>query len=63
MIEYLQRKFLGSNREGLWMRLRVQPNARRDEWLGSQGDCIKIRIEAPPVDVAANQRLLSFLSK
>ena len=63
MIEVSQRKCLGSHREGVWMRLRVQPNARRDEWVGPQGDCIKIRIAAPPVDAAANQRLLSFLSK
>ena len=63
MIEVSQRKCLGPHREGVWMRLRVQPNARRDEWVGPQGDCIKIRIAAPPVDAAANQRLLSFLSK
>ena len=63
MVEVSQRKCLGSHREGVWMRLRVQPNARRDEWVGPQGDCIKIRIAAPPVDAAANQRLLSFLSK
>ena len=63
MIEVSQLKCLGSHREGVWTRFRVQPNAARDEWVGPQGDCIKIRIAAPPVDAAANQRLLSFLSK
>ena len=63
MIEVPHRKCLGSHREGVWMRLRVQPHAARDEWVGPQGDCIKIRIAAPPVDAVANQRLLSFLSK
>ena len=63
MIEVYKRKCLRSYREGGWMRLRVQPNARRAEWVGLKGDCIKIRIAAPPVDAAANQRLLSFLSK
>ncbi len=57
MIEVSQHKCLGSHREGVWMRLRVQPNAARDEWVGPPGDCIKIRIAAPPVDAAANQRL------
>ena len=63
MIEGYKRKCLRSHREGAWMRFRVQPNARRDEWVGLKGDCIKIRIAAPPVVAAANQRLLSFLSK
>ena len=63
MIEVSQHKCLGFHREGVWMRLRVQPHAARDEWVGLQGDCIKNRIAAPPVDAAANQRLLSFLSK
>ena len=63
MIEVPHRKCLGSHREGVWMRLRVQPHAARDEWVGLQGDCIKNRIAAPPVDAAANQRLLSFFSK
>jgi len=63
MIEVYKRKCLRSHREGAWMRLRVQPSARRDKWVGLKGDCIKIRIAAPPVDAAANQRLLSFLSK
>ena len=62
MIEVPHRKCLGSHSEGVWMRLRVQPHAARDEWVGLQ-DCIKNRIAAPPVDAAANQRLLSFFSK
>ena len=62
MIEVPHRKCLGSHSEGVWMRLRVQLHAARDEWVGLR-DCIKNRIAAPPVDVAANQRLLSFLSK
>jgi uncharacterized protein (TIGR00251 family) len=41
----------------------VQPRARRDEICGVQGDALKIRITAPPVDGKANAYLTAFLAE
>lgn len=43
--------------------LHVQPRAARTEVVGRHGDAIKIRIQAPPVDGAANEELLRFLAE
>ncbi len=43
--------------------VRVQPRASRDEIVGRQGDEIKVRITAPPVEGAANKHLIKFLAK
>jgi len=42
--------------------VRVQPRASKSEVAGEYGDAIKIRLAAPPVDGAANEELVSFLS-
>jgi uncharacterized protein (TIGR00251 family) len=44
------------------IRIRVIPRARRTEVSGRRGDAILVRLAAPPVDGAANDALLAFLS-
>lgn len=41
----------------------LQPRASRDEFVGLQGDRLKIRLTAPPVDGKANAQLLGLLAK
>lgn len=48
--------------DGIRLRIRVQPRASRTEVVGLHGDAIRIRLSAPPVDGAANEALLRFLS-
>jgi len=43
--------------------LKVQPRASENEISGAVGNELKIRITAPPVDSAANEALLRFLSE
>ena len=43
--------------------VRVQPRASATEIAGVHGDAVKIRLTAPPVDGAANEELVAFLSK
>ena len=43
--------------------IHVQPRASRTEVVGWHGDAVKIRLKAPPVDGAANEELIRFLSK
>ena len=45
----------------LW--IHVQPRSSRTEIVGWHGDAVKIRLKAPPVDGAANEELIRFLSK
>ena len=40
----------------------LQPKASRDEFCGLQGERLKIRLSAPPVDGKANAQLLIFLA-
>jgi len=49
--------------DALILRVRVQPRASRDECCGLQGDSIRIRLTAPPVDGKANAGLIAFLAK
>lgn len=49
--------------EALILELQLQPRAARDEIAGPHGDCLRVRITAPPVDGKANQHLCAFLAK
>ena len=40
----------------------VQPRASRTELAGRHGDAFKVRLQAPPVDGAANEALVRFLA-
>jgi len=48
---------------GSRLHLRVQPRASRNEVLGLQGNAIRVRLTAPPVDGAANDALMRFLAE
>lgn len=43
--------------------IHAQPGASRSEVAGVHGDALKIRIQARPVEGAANAALLAFLAK
>jgi uncharacterized protein (TIGR00251 family) len=48
--------------DALLLRLYVQPNAKKNEWLGLYGERLKLKLHAPAVDGKANQALMAFLS-
>ena len=41
----------------------VQPRASRNEIIGLHGAALKVRLQAPPVDGAANEALVSLLAE
>ena len=45
------------------LNIHVQPRASRTEIAGTHGTALKVRVQAPPVDSAANDELIDFLSK
>ena len=48
---------------GVLLRVRVQPRARAERFEGVQGDQLRLRLTAPPVDGAANAACMAFLAK
>jgi len=48
---------------GLDVSLHVQPRARRNELAGWHNGALKLKVEAPPVDDAANQAIVRFFSQ
>ena len=45
------------------LELKVIPNAQRDEVLGWQGDVLRVKIHAPPLDGRANEALPDYLAQ
>jgi len=48
---------------GVRIQVRVQPRASRNELIGVAGDCLKVRLTAPPVEGEANRQLQKFLGE
>ncbi len=45
------------------IKIKVQPGASKSEIVGMQGDRLKIRIKAPPVEGKANEECIATLAK
>ncbi len=49
--------------DGVILKVVVQPRGSRNEIAGLQGDALKIKLTAPPVEGAANKMCVEFLAK
>lgn len=45
------------------LKLRIVPNAKRDEVVGEYGDAVKVKVAAPAVEGKANEALLEFIAE
>jgi uncharacterized protein (TIGR00251 family) len=48
--------------EGITFQLQVLPRSSRCALAGTQGDCLKIKITAPPLEGRANEECVRFLA-
>lgn len=48
---------------GIMLNLHCQPGARQTKVLGLYDDCLKIALQAPPLENKANALLVAWLSK
>jgi len=48
--------------DGVWIALKVQPRASRNEVGAVVGGALKVKVTAPPVDSAANEAVLRLLA-
>lgn len=48
--------------DGICMNVRVIARARKTELAGTRDDALLVRLNAPPVDGAANDELVSFIA-
>ncbi len=46
----------------VFLALKVQPRASRNEIAGPMGNELKLKVTAPPVDSAANEAVIEFLA-
>ena len=55
--------FLQSRSDGVYVSLKVQPRASRNELGEVTGNELKVKVTAPPVDSAANEAVLRLLAE
>ena len=55
--------FLQARSDGVYLSLKVQPRASRNEIGEVAGNELKVKVTAPPVDSAANEAVLRLLAE
>ena len=54
--------FLRVQKDGVYLAIKLQPRASKNEIGEALGDELKIKVTAPPVDAAANEALVRLLA-
>ena len=48
---------------GVRLAVQIQPNARKTEVVGEQGDALKLKLQAAPIEGKANEALVRYLAE
>lgn len=54
--------FLSEGKDGIFLRLYIQPRSSKNEIIGIHGTALKIRLTSPPVEGAANSACIEFIA-
>lgn len=52
-----------SSKEGLILKIKVEPRSSRAGIAGPYGDALKVKLTSPPVEGKANEELIEILAK
>ena len=55
-------KLFQASDKGVTFQVKVIPRAKRDEIAGREGNVLKVRLNAPPVEGRANEALIKFFA-
>lgn len=55
--------WISRTKTGIRIAVQVSPNARKSEIVSGDGDALRVKLQAPPVDGKANDALVQFLAK
>ena len=53
---------LRKDSSGVTFKVHIQPRSSRNQIIGLQGDALKVKIKAPPVDGAANKMCIQYMA-
>lgn len=56
-------KALCAESAGVRINVHAQPGAKKTALVGTHGDAVKIRVQAPPIDGRANEELVRYLAE
>ncbi len=59
----MTREWLSRTNAGYRIAVQVSPNAKKTEIVSSDGDVLRIKLQAQPVDGKANEALIQFIAK
>ena len=62
-VKVLAAPFLQTRADGVYLAVKLQPRASKNEIEGPLGNELKIKVTAPPVEAAANQALVDLLAE
>lgn len=54
---------LSADERGVRLCVHLQPNAKQTQLAGRHGEALKLKVQAPPVDGAANKAAAKFLAR
>jgi uncharacterized protein (TIGR00251 family) len=54
---------LQPDERGVRLCVHLQPGAKRTQWAGRHGDALKLKVQAPPVEGAANKAATKLLAE
>lgn len=59
----MTKEWLSKTKSGYRIAIQVSPNSKKTEIVSSDGDVLRVKLQAQPVDGKANEALIHFIAK